>query len=325
MAAMSLSAPGECRSVTVRRCSIWRAIEQVGDVPTLLILQAFWLGERRFEGFARRTGLLRALLSQRLKQMCANGLLEARLYQARPPRHEYLLTERGRDLYPAALAMLRWEQRWGDPAAPFSIRLEHLACGAVAVEPVPFSLSAGCAYSARDVSWEHGPGAGWDAATPVRRRQPRAATLASQGQLLDTVIQVLGDRWASLILRAIFTGQRRYDAIQQDTGAATNVLAQRLQWLCDLDLLWQRQYQPAPRRCEYRLTEAGIDYYPVLVSLLTWGDRWLEGPDGPPLHLVHRATGLPLAPAMVCSACRSELTGGAVRFEIIPRPAGDDT
>lgn len=302
----------------VRRCSIWRALEVVGDVPTMLILQACWLGERRFAGLAQRTGLLRALLSQRLKQMQSAQLLETRQYQQRPPRREYLLSARALDLYPAALAMLRWEKRWGDPLGPVRIQLDHRDCGHSDVEPVPHSRGANCAYTARDVRWEIGPGAGVEPAQPARRRQPRSASLRTEGQLLDTVIQVLGDRWASLILRAIFTGVRRYDAIQQDVGAATNILAHRLQWLLQLGLLCQREYQRAPSRYEYRLTAAGMDYYPVLVSLLVWGDRWYPQPKGPPLRLFHRDSAQPLDPVMVCSHCQQPLLPERVRYRVMP-------
>ena len=157
----------------VRCCSIWRALEDIGDVPTMLILEAVWLGERRFDGFQKRTCLLKALLSQRLKQMVAAGLLEKRLYCERPPRYEYIMTEKGRDLYWVALAMLRWEQKWGAAKAKFKVRLTHRACGGDHIDPVPVSLSAGREFNARDVSWKHGPGMGWVTPRHSRRRKPR--------------------------------------------------------------------------------------------------------------------------------------------------------
>ena len=60
----------------IRTCSIWRSLEVVGDTPTLLILEASWFGERRFEGFRQRTGLLKALLSSRLKKLVADMALD---------------------------------------------------------------------------------------------------------------------------------------------------------------------------------------------------------------------------------------------------------
>ncbi|MEC7161913.1 MAG: helix-turn-helix domain-containing protein, partial [Pseudomonadota bacterium] len=93
----------------IRTCSIWRSLEVVGDTPTLLILEASWFGERRFEGFRQRTGLLKALLSSRLKKLVAAGLMKTRQYSDAPPRSEYVLTEKGRDVYWTSLMMLRWE------------------------------------------------------------------------------------------------------------------------------------------------------------------------------------------------------------------------
>lgn len=303
----------------IRCCSIWRALEDVGDVPTMLILEAFWLGERRFDGFQKRTGLLKALLSQRLKQMVASGLFEKRKYSDRPPRYEYVMTEKGRDLYWVALAMLRWEQRWGSASAKFRVRLTHTACGTKDIEPTPYSLSSGAAFTARDVAWKHGPGMGWVTPRHSRRRKQRGETApGSDNNLLDVILQVLGDRWASLILRSIFTGFRRYDEIQKDAAIATNILADRLQWLIDMGLIHKRLYSQTPPRYEYRLTELGIDYYPVLVMLMAWGDRWYLTPEGPPLLLLNRHTGKPLEPAMVCSACEKPLMPTDVQFSIVP-------
>ncbi|WP_291882805.1 helix-turn-helix domain-containing protein [Maricaulis sp.] len=307
----------------VRCCSIWRALEDIGDVPTMLILEAVWLGERRFDGFQKRTGLLKALLSQRLKQMVAAGLLEKRLYCERPPRYEYIMTEKGRDLYWVALAMLRWEQKWGAAKAKFKVRLTHRACGGDHIDPVPFSLSAGREFNARDVSWKHGPGMGWVTPRHSRRRKPRGEEQGADNNLLDVILRVLGDRWASLILRSIFTGFRRYDEIQKDAAIATNILADRLQWLIDMGLIHKRAYSDAPPRYEYRLTEAGIDYYPVLVMLMVWGDRWYLTPEGPPLLLFHRDSGEPLKPVMACSNCHKPLDPTEVDFTIEPVDGGD--
>lgn len=301
----------------IRSCSIWRALEVVGDVPTMLILEAFWLGERRFDGFQQRTGLLKALLSQRLKIMTMVGVFEKRQYCARPARYEYWLTEKGRDLYWVALAMLRWEKRWGSAATKFTVQLDHKSCGCANIEAVPFSLSAEAEFTARDVSWEHGPGMGWITPAHSRRRKQRTENGAgADSNLLDMIVQVLGDRWASLILRSIFTGYRRYDEIQKDAAIATNILADRLQWLIDMGLIHKRLYSDSPARYEYRLTEQGIDYYPVLVMLMTWGDRWYVAPEGSPLILYHRHTGKPLEPVMACSNCRQPLDPSEVDFHI---------
>ena len=112
----------------IRTCSIWRALEVVGDTSILLILEASWIGARRFDEFRARTGLLQALLSDRLKRLIAAGILEKRQYSEHPARSEYHLTEAGRDLYPVIASLMRWGDKYlaGDDGPP--LVLEH-SCG----------------------------------------------------------------------------------------------------------------------------------------------------------------------------------------------------
>jgi len=83
----------------VRTCSIWRAIEIVGDSSTIIIMEAAWLGCSTVGEFEKTTGLRRGLLSDRFKRLIKLGLFEKSLYSERPARYKYLLTAVGRDLY----------------------------------------------------------------------------------------------------------------------------------------------------------------------------------------------------------------------------------
>ncbi len=74
-------------------CSIARSLEVVGERWTLLILRDALLGLRRFDEFQQSLGVATNVLSKRLERLCAEGLLERRVYQERPLRHEYVLTE----------------------------------------------------------------------------------------------------------------------------------------------------------------------------------------------------------------------------------------
>ena len=124
----------------IRTCSIWRALEVVGDTSILLILEASWIGARRFDEFRARTGLLQTLLSDRLKRLVAANVLEKVLYSEAPPRYEYRMTQKGRDLYWPALMMLRWERRWTPTDGRLQLRLRHKTCGHV-FEPTPTRAS----------------------------------------------------------------------------------------------------------------------------------------------------------------------------------------
>lgn len=116
-------------------------------------------------------------------------------------------------------------------------------------------------------------------------------------------LELLGERWTILVLRAAFNGIRRFDDIQEDTGAPRQVLSARLAHLVDHGILRRVPYQdPGQRqRHEYRLTEKGLDLYPVLLSLLNWGDRYLSDSGGPSVTLVHKDCGAPVRTAIRCA------------------------
>ena len=101
-------------------------------------------------------------------------------------------------------------------------------------------------------------------------------------------LEVVGEWWTLLIVRDLFLGVRRFDAIQERLGIARNVLADRLDHLVERGIVERRPYQEHPVRHDYVLTEKGRALWPVIEAMRTWGDDW-EAPDGPPLELVHRA------------------------------------
>jgi DNA-binding HxlR family transcriptional regulator len=115
-------------------------------------------------------------------------------------------------------------------------------------------------------------------------------------------LDIVGEKWALLAMREVFLGNGRFDEMVRRTGAPRDTLAARLRTLADSGILERRQYSERPARYEYRLTEAGRDLYPVIATLMRWGDKYLAGDDGPPLVLEHRC-GHPLAARLVCEAC----------------------
>jgi DNA-binding HxlR family transcriptional regulator len=115
-------------------------------------------------------------------------------------------------------------------------------------------------------------------------------------------LEAMGDRWTMLVIREAFLGTRRFDDYQRNLGIARNVLADRLARLVDEDILRRSAYQERPARFEYLLTEKGIDLWPVLVSLMKWGDRH-AAPDGPPMLILHRGCGGEVNERFVCEKC----------------------
>ena len=116
-------------------------------------------------------------------------------------------------------------------------------------------------------------------------------------------LEIVGERWSLLVLREAFMGVRRFDQMQRDLGIARNILAARLQTLVGHGLLERRRYSERPPRYEYRLTEKGLDLYPALVSIMQWGDRYLNSESGPPVQLRHKACGQLTHPHLVCGEC----------------------
>jgi len=116
-------------------------------------------------------------------------------------------------------------------------------------------------------------------------------------------MELLGERWTVLVLREAFNGVRRFDDIQQYTGAPRQVLSARLATLVEHEVLRRVPYQdPGQRqRYEYRLTQKGLDLYPVLVGLLAWGDKYLADESGPSVILTHKDCGAPIHAGILCA------------------------
>ena len=130
-------------------------------------------------------------------------------------------------------------------------------------------------------------------------------------------LELIGDRWTLLIVRDAFRGVHRFDDFRAGLGVAHNVLSDRLSRLTEAGVFERRRYQERPDRYEYHLTPQGKDLWPVLMSLLCWGDRYLA-PDGPPLLQLHRNCGGRLTPQLTCADCGANL--GPEDVELTPGP-----
>jgi DNA-binding HxlR family transcriptional regulator len=106
------------RTYEGQRCSIARALELVGERWTLLIIRDAFLGLRRFDQFQESLGVARNVLTDRLNRLVAEGILERSRYSERPPRFEYRLTDKGRELAVPLLALMQWGDRHLSPKPP---------------------------------------------------------------------------------------------------------------------------------------------------------------------------------------------------------------
>jgi DNA-binding HxlR family transcriptional regulator len=145
------------RTYEGQNCSIARALEIVGERWSLLILRDAFLGVHRFEQFQQRLDVGRNILSTRLRRLCDEGLLERHRYQDRPERHEYELTEKGRELWPALLALMTWGDRYYAKSGPPRVFV-HCECGG-GVTSRQACARCGAELGATDVLPLAGPGA----------------------------------------------------------------------------------------------------------------------------------------------------------------------
>ena len=127
--------------------------------------------------------------------------------------------------------------------------------------------------------------------------------LASEECSLARALAIVGDRWTLLILRDAFLKVRRFDDFHARLGIARRILAERLAGLVADGILEKQPYQDRPVRYEYRLTRKGLDLYPVLLTLVQWGDRHCAGAEGPPVLHRHKACGHDFRAVLTCSEC----------------------
>ncbi|HUD36658.1 MAG TPA: helix-turn-helix domain-containing protein [Streptosporangiaceae bacterium] len=143
-------------------------------------------------------------------------------------------------------------------------------------------------------------------ARPRASAQPRVCSIAK-------TLEVVGEKWALLAIREVFLGDRRFDEMVRRIGAPRDTLAARLRVLVASGILERRQYSEHPARFEYHLTQAGRDLYPVILTLMRWGDTYLltDGEE-PPMVLEHNC-GHRLTPQVVCAACGEPAVAGTAR------------
>lgn len=145
---------------SAENCSIGRTLDIVGEKWTFLVLREAFFGVRRFDDFHRALGCARNLLSARLRTLVEQGILSKTPYHelGHRVRFEYRLTDKGFELFPALVALMRWGDRWTTDAAGPPVDVLHRDCG----RPVSVQLSCADGHghlSARDTEAIPGPGA----------------------------------------------------------------------------------------------------------------------------------------------------------------------
>jgi len=139
-------------------CPIARGLERVGEWWSILILRDAFSGMTRFDEFQSSLGIAPTMLTRRLNALVEAGMLERHRYSEHPPRHEYLLTERGRDFRSVLVAMFAWGNRHFAPEGP-SLMIVDAKTGAAA-DPVLVDRATMRPLQEPDYTLAAGPAAG---------------------------------------------------------------------------------------------------------------------------------------------------------------------
>jgi DNA-binding HxlR family transcriptional regulator len=156
----------ERTSFAAMHCSLARGLDMIGDWWSPLIVRDLYLGVTRFDDLVADLGISRNLLTRRLAALAASGIVARRAYQQRPRRYDYALTEKGRDLVPAILALTAWGDKWARPKQGSPILFVHTACNHLFTPRVSCS-ECGAPVDAANVVSARGPGGAVKAGTKL--------------------------------------------------------------------------------------------------------------------------------------------------------------
>ena len=284
-------------------------LQLLGDRWTVALLLDAFLGVRRFDDFQQRLGIPRNTLTQRLKTLTQLGLLTQRPYQQRPQRLAYHLTAKGLTLYNHVLMMWLWERRWGSRQLALPKRLVHRSCG----HPfVPELACTACGEKAGlndfTFSLKTNPALLFTTTTP---RQRGARLTPQESSQMGLGLRV--DRWALLIVAALFLGCHHFDQISHVLGIGSSVLTRRLGSMVESGLLLCQADLIDTRRKVYRLTPASRDLFGYILCFSSWASRH-HFDQASSISPTHTGCGKAFVPQVVCNLCRVPLKPQDVSF-----------
>jgi DNA-binding HxlR family transcriptional regulator len=305
-AGIAASVGPERAGMILRGSQVAMAFEALGDRWSALVLREVFLGARRFEEFITATDASRATLTLRLRSLVDEGILHRHPYQTRPARYEYRLTHMGADLYPTALMYWLWEKRYGGKSG-LPEELVHASCGA-AMLPVLICRTCREVIDIGSVRVEIvAEPDEQQVSLPKYSLHPGANSWRQADDSSVHAIDVIGDRWTSLVQAAAYYGLHRFADMQTALSVPTNTLADRLRLLVQAGVFSRKAYQDNPPRYAYRLTEKGRALYLPAFTLHQWANQWLLRGRIAPIRLLHRPCGSTADGAVVCDHCREEL------------------
>jgi len=195
------------------------ALGLLGDEWNLAIVKlAIMSSVSRYKDFRDMLGIANSVLTVRLRRLTEAGVFTMRQYSDAPRRYEYLLTERGRELWQVLLTIWSWEATWVtehiEPLPP----MYHKACGEE-FSPVMHCRACGQPAGLHDVRGTFGPSGGFARSVPQATTRRRSAGGSPGPGLVVETIELIGNRWSASALAAAFLGARRFTDMLTMTGA----------------------------------------------------------------------------------------------------------
>ncbi|WP_026197837.1 winged helix-turn-helix transcriptional regulator [Sciscionella marina] len=291
--------------------ALGRALGLLGDEWTVLILQRALLGTTRYTHFLDQLPISNSVLTSRLSTLVTEGLLAHYVYQRNPIRAEYRPTERGRSVWSILLAIWDWERNWVPRQKASLPTMTHTVCG------LPFRPLLACSscekpVEPRDVDTQWGPSGSWARSSPeaiTRRRSGRQA----EASFFPETMAIFGNRWSSAMIGAAFLGLHRFSEFESALGAPPSLVAERLQLLTEQGVLTPARNDKRTDWVAYRLTEKGRAFFPVIMLLLAWAERWYHAPEGPALVQVHAECQQEFRAILNCDQCGHRVRGRDVQ------------
>lgn len=286
-----------------------QALLLVGDFWTVQIVQSVFVGLRRFQDIRDALEISDPVLSRRLTSLVEEGILITSPYQDRPVRHEYLLTEAGKDLWQVLVALWAWDLAWlSTPPRLEGVDLRHLPCDN-SIRPVLGCANCGAiGVGPRDVTASSDD----QLLAYLTRRRGRRSSVAAE---VLSATSILGDRWSILVLSQALMGSHHFGEFRDALGISPVTLNARLSSLVERGVMSREAKTKGAKRHVYRLTPMGLDFFTVTSMINSWSQTWLALGGSSGLSLRHAACGQELRPQLTCNSCNLTLRREEVRFE----------
>ena len=142
-------------------CTIAKSLEMIGEWWSMLIIRDAFLGVSRFEDFQQRLGVARNVLTTRLDKLVDEEILERRCYDEARGRHDYVLTRKGRALWPVLTTLRQWGDDWTVEKGEQPVVMHHKACNHDTTAKL-HCAHCGQRLAGADIRLRPGPGADED-------------------------------------------------------------------------------------------------------------------------------------------------------------------